>query len=121
MLLMHSRIHVQTFSMNLMTQGNHIPAMNVFKSLTYPSSLNLIWSLSAFLTHSINRIPQLKVDARGRAQTYFWTHNAVQYTEVPLLLEIVGWRQAECVGDRKIKEHSFFPTTDSGAVRETLM
>jgi len=32
---------------------------------------------------SINRIPLLKVDIGGRAQTYFGRYNAMQYTEVP--------------------------------------
>lgn len=48
MLPMHSRICEQSFSMMLMTQGNNTPAVNTFKSFTYPSSLNLIWPLSVF-------------------------------------------------------------------------
>lgn len=58
------------------------PQWVFFKSFAHPSSLNLIWPLSV-LMQSINRIPLLKVDIGGRAQTYFGRYNAMQYTEVP--------------------------------------
>lgn len=110
---MHPRIHVQRFSRILMTQGNTTPAVNIFKSFTSPSSLNSIWPLWV-LTHSINRIPQLKANVGGGAKAYFWASSTMQRTEVPLSLQTVGWRQAGCVGEGGIREHmlctlGFFP------------
>lgn len=86
-----------------------------FLKLHLPFQPELNLASLCVLTHSINRIPQLKADVGGRAQTYFWTYNAMQYTEIPLLQETVGWRQAECVGDGGMREHmhcyprNFFP------------
>lgn len=62
------------FSLMMM---NNLPS---FQPAT--SNLHLIWPLSV-LMQSINRIPQLKVDIGGRAQTYSERYNAMQYTEAP--------------------------------------